>query len=313
MIEKDLISDREDIELHNFRIDLMIHEIATGDISYVWYFVKHGPGNREGYARYICAISESRMVEECIKLSGLLDMSCICVSLPANYDGNKLDIRRKDSDICQTLNDKGCLLANREWELLKAMSLSELEDRVIKERICYRSIDENGFHKRDGKRIWSYSDPVQTFGSMCFSFDKKHLYNYYPDYPKHLSRKQRELFDEDNEFWKKHGRGRSDIPTGMRRRRDIDEEYLYYWKRIQDAARDESQVFFLDHLEYDFQECAGFPVCKVYGYLIPDYLKDRFKISWKLGIVLPKWKILYRRIEYFEYEGDILIGFVRER
>ena len=50
-------------------------------------------------------------------------------------------------------------------------------------------------------KIWWADDP-ETKGEWLFTFDKKQMFNMFADYPYNLTPEQREIFDEENPYWK---------------------------------------------------------------------------------------------------------------
>ena len=66
------------------------------------------------------------------------------------------------------------------------------------------------FYKRNTQdRVWWVRLPGQK-DPLLFSFDRKKIFNYWTDYPLHLSEEQKKLFDEENPFWA--GFYRDDVP-----------------------------------------------------------------------------------------------------
>ncbi len=80
----------------------------------------------------------------------------------------------------------------------------------MKERDIY------SFYKRNAKdKIWWVehfiiidknkeitSDNVDIIiGELLISFDKKKIYNLWPDYPYNLTKEEKELFDKENPYW----------------------------------------------------------------------------------------------------------------
>ena len=54
------------------------------------------------------------------------------------------------------------------------------------------------FYKRNKKdKIW-WIDEIDCYGPILFSFDKKEIFNFWPDYPDKLTKEQKELFDKEN-------------------------------------------------------------------------------------------------------------------
>ena len=49
--------------------------------------------------------------------------------------------------------------------------------------------------------IW-WVDDSKTIGVHLFSFDKKKIYNLFVDYPENLSKEEKEIFNNENSFWK---------------------------------------------------------------------------------------------------------------
>lgn len=49
--------------------------------------------------------------------------------------------------------------------------------------------------------IW-WVDDSETIGVHLFSFDKKKIYNLFVDYPENLSKEEKEIFNNENSFWK---------------------------------------------------------------------------------------------------------------
>nr|DAW73683.1 MAG TPA: hypothetical protein [Caudoviricetes sp.] len=58
------------------------------------------------------------------------------------------------------------------------------------------------FYKEDKKnRVW-WIDKLDVVGEHLFSFDKKKIYNIFLDYPHNLTKEEKEIFDEDEPYWK---------------------------------------------------------------------------------------------------------------
>ncbi len=63
----------------------------------------------------------------------------------------------------------------------------------------YDSDERFYFYKRKiTDRIWHVTPSIHRIGPMLFSFDKKTVYNYWPDYPNNLTPDQKKLFDKEN-------------------------------------------------------------------------------------------------------------------
>ena len=50
-------------------------------------------------------------------------------------------------------------------------------------------------------KIWWLDNSDEVTGEWIFSFDKKKRFNMFADYPKKLTREQREIFDKENPYW----------------------------------------------------------------------------------------------------------------
>ncbi len=58
------------------------------------------------------------------------------------------------------------------------------------------------FYKNDPKDTVFWTSPVNSVGTVMFSFDRKTLYYLFGDYQT-LSEHDRKIFDQENPFWKK--------------------------------------------------------------------------------------------------------------
>ena len=63
------------------------------------------------------------------------------------------------------------------------------------------------YKKKEGDKIWWAYTP-QIHGTMTFTFDKKKLYNVFGDYPRNLSKEEKQIFDSENPYWKDFFNGR---------------------------------------------------------------------------------------------------------
>ncbi len=50
-------------------------------------------------------------------------------------------------------------------------------------------------------KIWWLDNSNEIIGEWIFSFDKKKRFNMFADYPKKLTKEQREIFDKENPYW----------------------------------------------------------------------------------------------------------------
>jgi len=59
----------------------------------------------------------------------------------------------------------------------------------------------NKFYKEhEDDQIWWLDS--ENKGEWLFSFDKKKVFNLFADYPHNLTPEQKEIFDDENPFWK---------------------------------------------------------------------------------------------------------------
>lgn len=61
---------------------------------------------------------------------------------------------------------------------------------------------EYDFYKNNKYDTVWWVDNVEDIGVWLFSFDKKKIYNLFSDYPWKLTKKEREIFDKENPYWR---------------------------------------------------------------------------------------------------------------
>lgn len=49
--------------------------------------------------------------------------------------------------------------------------------------------------------IWWLDNTEEMVGEWIFSFDRKHTYNLFSDYPYKLTPDQKKIFDAENPYW----------------------------------------------------------------------------------------------------------------
>lgn len=62
-------------------------------------------------------------------------------------------------------------------------------------------MNEGYFYKDNPTdKVWWYRDPNNK-GWIRFSFDQKHIFFLFRDYPWKLTKEEKEIFDKENPFW----------------------------------------------------------------------------------------------------------------
>ena len=59
----------------------------------------------------------------------------------------------------------------------------------------------NFYKKNINDKIW-WVDSTEVVGEWLFTFDKKCIFNMFRDYPDKLTKEQKEIFDNENPFWR---------------------------------------------------------------------------------------------------------------
>lgn len=54
-------------------------------------------------------------------------------------------------------------------------------------------------HSKNDRVYWTA--PIDTIGQICFSFDRKKIYNLFSDFPHRLSKADIDIFCEENPYW----------------------------------------------------------------------------------------------------------------
>lgn len=62
-------------------------------------------------------------------------------------------------------------------------------------------MQERWYKEEEGNQIWWLDNGDEVKGEFVFSFDKKKQFNLFQDYPKALTKEQREIFDRENPYW----------------------------------------------------------------------------------------------------------------
>lgn len=64
------------------------------------------------------------------------------------------------------------------------------------------------FYKQNESDLIWWVDDLESVGEFLFSFDKKKIYNMFADYPHNLSKEEKEIFDNENSYWKDYFKDR---------------------------------------------------------------------------------------------------------
>lgn len=62
-------------------------------------------------------------------------------------------------------------------------------------------MQNNWYKNNDSDKIWWLDNGNEVLGQFIFSFDQKKKYNMFADYPYKLTKKEIEIFNEENPFW----------------------------------------------------------------------------------------------------------------
>lgn len=57
------------------------------------------------------------------------------------------------------------------------------------------------FYKNNSTDVIWWVDDTEHVGRFLFSFDKKHVFNLFRDYPEKLTKEQLEVFNRENPYW----------------------------------------------------------------------------------------------------------------
>lgn len=57
------------------------------------------------------------------------------------------------------------------------------------------------FYKNSSTDVIWWVDDTEHVGRFLFSFDKKHVFNLFRDYPDKLTKEQLEIFNRENPYW----------------------------------------------------------------------------------------------------------------
>lgn len=58
------------------------------------------------------------------------------------------------------------------------------------------------FYKNNEEDVIWWTENLDSVGELLFSFDKKKIFNLFADFPYKLTKKQVEIFNKENPYWK---------------------------------------------------------------------------------------------------------------
>lgn len=61
---------------------------------------------------------------------------------------------------------------------------------------------EMTFYKNNETDVIWWMDNFDKKGEWLFSFDKRNVFNLFADYPYNLTKRQKEIFDKENPYWR---------------------------------------------------------------------------------------------------------------
>ena len=64
------------------------------------------------------------------------------------------------------------------------------------------------FYKQNESDLIWWVDDIDHIGHFLFSFDQNKIYNMFADYPHNLSKEEKEIFDNENPYWKDYFKDR---------------------------------------------------------------------------------------------------------
>lgn len=67
----------------------------------------------------------------------------------------------------------------------------------MSEKNSYKKGWMDFYKDNENDLIW-WTGPINSVGEMCFSFDKKTVFNFFRDYPDKLTREQIAIFKKEN-------------------------------------------------------------------------------------------------------------------
>lgn len=62
-------------------------------------------------------------------------------------------------------------------------------------------MQDKWYKNETNDKIWWLENGQDMTGEFIFSFDRKKRYNLFADYPDKLSKKEKDIFDQENPFW----------------------------------------------------------------------------------------------------------------
>ena len=81
--------------------------------------------------------------------------------------------------------------------------IADLEKMLEEDNSVLETVNGITFYKHDkNDKIWWVEDPEdRKDDNFRFSFDQKKIFHVFGDYPKKLSKEQKEIFDKECPFW----------------------------------------------------------------------------------------------------------------
>ena len=63
-------------------------------------------------------------------------------------------------------------------------------------------MQDRWYKNNNNDKIWWLDNCDKIIGAFIFSFDRKKRYNLFSDYPKNMTKKEIDIFNSENPYWK---------------------------------------------------------------------------------------------------------------